>query len=318
MRVRSIMVSAIVSLQIFLCQFCEGSRPFDTVECPLTAMHTHLYVDVALDGQIKSNWWLVDTGSPWSFVSAAQAKRLVRSEPGISEQTTTVAGRNCKVLVNIGANVGGYPMGRFDFFESPVPIGSIDRNLYNRVGYRSSFETNGVLGANFLVQHGASLNFQSQRLLFAVGSASSGSNRTGFERGGFTYVPVQVTEPGRIEVIGSVGSNIYSFLIDSGSGGTVLQLAIKVRNRIPVWSNGAVYFGLEQGNIPAVSGQLPSFKLGTQDVSGKTVQFANLPNLKTGFSHPFGGIIGADLLWAHQAILDIGGRALFLKPSREK
>jgi hypothetical protein len=319
MKAPSIFVSAIAALQFLSCQIfaASASRTLDTVQCPLTAMHTHLYVEVALDGQVKPNWWLVDTGSPWSLVSAKQAKRLIRSAIGISERTATVAGENCTVLVNIGAKVGGYPMGRFDFFESAFGLGLMDRNHYN-VGYRDSFEPGGVLGVNFLAQRGALLNFQSQRLFFVSGSASLGLNRTGFEREGFTYVPVRVTSAGRIEAIGSVGSNIYSFLIDSGSDGTVLQLAIKEAARIPFWSNGIVYFGLGQGYLRAARGQLSSFKLGTQDVSGKIIQFANLPNLHTGFSHPFGGIIGEDLLWAHQAILDIGGRALYLKPSPRK
>ena len=46
---------------------------------------------------------------------------------------------------------------------------------------------------------------------------------------------------------------------------------------------------------------------------GRLRQFADLRISLPGFSHPFGGIIGEDLLWDHQAILDIGGRTLCLK-----
>jgi len=49
-------------------------------------------------------------------------------------------------------------------------------------------------------------------------------------------------------------------------------------------------------------------------VSGRVFLFANIPSLQTGFSHPVGGIIGEDFLWAYQAILDIGDGALYLKP----
>ena len=42
---------------------------------------------------------------------------------------------------------------------------------------------------------------------------------------------------------------------------------------------------------------------------------AEIANLQNGFSHAFGGIIGEDILWRHEAILDLGGRALYLKPS---
>ena len=60
-------------------------------------------------------------------------------------------------------------------------------------------------------------------------------------------------------------------------------------------------------------GDLQNFNLGTLVGSKKFVQFANLGGSLPGFSHPFGGIIGEDLLWDHQAILDIGGRTLYLK-----
>ena len=65
------------------------------------------------------------------------------------------------------------------------------------------------------------------------------------------------------------------------------------------------------------SGELPSLKLGTQDTSQRAVQFADLPNQQNGFSHAFGGIIGEDILWRREAILDIRGRALYLKPLPE-
>jgi hypothetical protein len=60
-------------------------------------------------------------------------------------------------------------------------------------------------------------------------------------------------------------------------------------------------------------GDVQNFKLGTVDVSRKFVQFARLVIWPAGFSHPFGGIIGEDILWAHQAILDVGERKLYLK-----
>jgi hypothetical protein len=187
----------------------------------------------------------------------------------------------------------------------------IDQNYLQDVGYFHPFDTGGVLGLNFLVQHRALLDFGSRQLFLAASNASLVAKRTS----GFTHMPVRVTSAGRIEVVGSVGSNIYSFLIDSGSGRTVLTKVVKETNRIPVRTGGAGYFSLGERPVRMASGELPSFKLGTQDINQRAVQFADLPNQQNGFSHAFGGIIGEDILWRHEAILDLGGRALYLKPS---
>ena len=130
---------------------------------------------------------------------------------------------------------------------------------------------------------------------------------------GFTAVPIQVTTTGRIEVSGLVGSQLYSFLVDTGSRRSVFDWKIKETNQIPVKLSGMLYFGLVDKQLLVATGDLRNFKLGTLDVSRKFAQFADLRISPPGFSHPFGGIIGEDLLWDHQAILDIGGRTLYLK-----
>ena len=130
---------------------------------------------------------------------------------------------------------------------------------------------------------------------------------------GFTPVPIQITATRRIEVFGSVGSRLYSFLVDTGSPRSVIDWKIKETNQIPVRYGGTLYFGLIDRTVPTAMGDLQNFELRNLDVSKKFVEFANLAGSLLGFSHPFGGIIGEDLLWDHQAILDIGGRTLYLK-----
>jgi hypothetical protein len=308
MKARLILAGAATALEILLCQTAT-SVPYSVVRFPLTIIHEHLYVPMSLLGQTKPHWWLVDTGSPWSLVDVDQARQLVRSVPSTSEGSTIVAGQKAKVLVDIGTIVDGYPMGRFDFFEASLS-GMIEVSPSgDRYGGR--FEAGGVLGVNFLVRHDAILNFRSQWLVLRT-TSTPGWNRAGFEKQGYTYVPIQVTAIGRIEATGSVGATSYSFLIDSGSPETILQSTIKESSWLFGRKSGSVYFALGQSSR-VTSGRLPGFRLGVQDLSGKVVHFANIPNLETGFSHPLGGILGQDFLAAYQAILDIGGGALYLK-----
>jgi hypothetical protein len=310
MNPHSIIVGTILALEFFSWRIGAGAGLPDMVQCPLAVLHGRLYVRAALQGQPEPNWWLVDTGSPWSLVNAEQARRLNQSNPGIKEQIAKMGGQTLPVLKSVGINIAGQSMGPFDFLKYPS-LGALDANRNSRVGYAKPFQTGGVLGLNFLVQHRARFNFPDQSLFLASGNGLSGVSPAGFE--GFAAVPIQITSSSRIEVSGLVGSRFYSFLVDTGSRRSVIDWKIKETNQIPVRFSGTLYFGFIDRTVPTASGDLQNFKLGTLDVSKKFVQFANLAISLPGFSHPFGGIVGEDLLWAHQAILDIGGRTLYLK-----
>ena len=171
LKTRSILVSAFLALGPFFSEIVTGQPSSGTVECPLSVMHTRIYVPVALDGQPKPSWWLVDTGAPRSLVDAAQAKQLIRTVPGRTELPANVAGEKYKVLFQVESTVGGYRMGSFDFLESPL-VGLMDRNHLQDVGYLHPFNTGGILGVNFLVEHAALLDFRSGLLVLASNNAS--------------------------------------------------------------------------------------------------------------------------------------------------
>jgi hypothetical protein len=310
MKTPSIVVGTILALEVFSRGAALGAGLPDTVQCSLTVLHGRLYVRATLQGQAQPNWWLVDTGSPWSLVNAEKTKGLTPSNPGASGQIAMKGRRTLSVLKGIGINIAGQSMGPFDFVKYPS-LGDLDANRNSRVGYERPFQTGGLLGLNFLVQHRARFDFPAQNLFLAAGNGSSGVTPTRVE--GSTAVPVQITATPRIEVLGSVGSRLYSFLVDTGSHRSVIDWKIKEANQIPVRHSGTLYFGLVDRTVPTSMGDLQNFKLGNLDVSKKFVEFANLTGSLLGFSHPFGGIIGADLLWDHQAVLDIGGRTLYLK-----
>jgi Aspartyl protease len=307
----SIIVGTILALEFFSWRIGEGAGLPDTVQCPLTVLHGRLYVRAALQGQPQTNWWLVDTGSPWSLVNAEQTRAVTQSNPGIKEQIARMGGRTFPVLQGIEIDIASQSMGPFDFFKYPS-LGALDAYRDLRVGYAKPFQTGGLLGLNFLGQHRARLNFAAPTMFLTSGNGLSGVGPARFE--GFTAVPIQITTTGRIEVSGLVSSRLYSFLVDTGSGRSVIDWKIKETYRIPVRSGGALYqpFGFNDRTVLVATGDLQNLKLGSLVVSKKSVEFADLGISPPGFSHPFGGIIGEDLLWAHQAILDIGGRTLYL------
>jgi hypothetical protein len=205
MKTRSIFVGTILALEFFSGGIVPSAGLPDTVQCPLTVLHSRLYVRAALQGQAQPNWWLVDTGSPWSLVNAEQARGLTQSNPGIGGQIATKGGRIRPVLKSIGINIAGQSMGPFDLLKYPS-LGAIDANRNSRVGYERPFQTGGVLGLNFLVQHRARFDFPAQSLSLTVGNGLSGVSPVRIE--GFTAVPIHIIAPGRIEVSGLVGSRL--------------------------------------------------------------------------------------------------------------
>jgi Aspartyl protease len=307
MKPTSIIVAVILTLEFLFCRIVAGADVPEMVQCPWTVLHGHLYIHAALSGQTQTNWWLVDTGSPVCQVNAELAKRVA----GSIGQTKTQDGRTFAVLQSPGIDVAGQSLGPFDYIMIPS-LGALDANRLNpRVGFTHPFETGGVFGLNFLIQHRARLNFPTQTLFLTSRKDSSEPKPTGVE--GFTAVPIELTTTGRIGVSGSIGSQLYSFMVDTGGRRSVLDWKVKEANQIPVRPNGILIFEAANKGTSSWMGELPNFKLGSLDVSRKSVQFARLSVFSPGFSHPFGGIIGEEFLWDHQAILDIGGRTLYLK-----
>ena len=62
-------------------------------------------------------------------------------------------------------------------------------------------------------------------------------------------------------------------------------------------------------------GEASDFKLAAYDAKGARLGFTTLNTQETGSAHRFAGFLGMDFLFFRSAIIDVGGRALYLKPS---
>ena len=67
-------------------------------------------------------------------------------------------------------------------------------------------------------------------------------------------------------------------------------------------------------NVRLTQAKVPGFKIGSQDLSNYRVGFAESHSFDPGFRHEYGGILGPDVLYYHEALIDLGNRALYLKP----
>jgi hypothetical protein len=203
------------------------------------------------------------------------------------------------------------------FAEVPVAgVMSIERTNQARI----PFDKAGIIGMNFLLKHGAVINCRTQQVFFSPNSAKLPLTRQGFEKMGFTYVPIRITQYGYVEAPGTVAGSTYSFIVDTGAFWTVLEPAIQKRSHASYYYSGrtfmAPYAGIKQERL--MFGKVPGLKFETQDTSDLLLGFAETRTHDFGVTHEYGGLIGADLLWERHAIIDLGNLGLYLKPDKKK
>ena len=267
----------------------------------------NITMPVSINGS-KSSWWIVDTGSQMCLIDPPFAAKLGLQTVG------QVRGEGGSFPV---ATVNDFQIGNFRCDGIPCVVRSIGglKNLALR-NESGSFEQTGLIGINLLAKYGALINCRTEQIFFSP-TGNLGLSRQKYEAMGFTYVPMNLAR-NRLEVTGNLGGKEFSFFLDTGSFSTTLTNGILGEVKVPVYAtrNKVVGEFHDFGKNSQYSyGEPRDFKLGAYDASGARVNFTTL-NIQeeTGASHRFAGFIGLDFLYYRWAIIDIGGRALYLKP----
>jgi Aspartyl protease len=264
-----------------------------------------LTVPVSLNGS-KTSWWIVDTGSTVCIIDPAFSNKL-----GL--QADNKVGPYPVTLVN------DIQLGTFHCNGIACAVRSIGElksvELRNEGG---SFEKTGLVGVNLLAKYGGLINCRTQQI-FLSPTGNLGLSRQKYEQMGFTYVPMSVTTKNRLEVTGTLGGKEFSFFIDTGAYSTVVDNAIRNEVNLPWFTTNAKVEGPfhDFGRFSQYSfGEATDFRLGNYDAKGARIGFTTLNiHEDVGSSHRFAGLIGMDFLFFRSAIIDVGGRGLYLKSS---
>lgn len=183
---------------------------------------------------------------------------------------------------------------------------------------RVAFDKEGLLGMNFLVQHGAVINCRTQQIFFSRTGPRLPLKGEYYERMGFTQIPIRITPTGYAEVEATSAGSTYSCIIDTGSFWTTFNPKIAEEEHIMTYRRGMIslpYAG--EINVPFLMGRPRGFKIGGFDLSDLTVGFAPT-HAAHGTAHEWGGLLGADLLFKRHAIIDLGNRTLYLMADKKK
>jgi Aspartyl protease len=283
--------------------FAEENKNLSRTGSAIQVKHVmlSLTVPVSINGS-NTTWWIVDTGAPACDIDPSFSNRL-----GL--QVTEERGFQITKISN-------FQIGTFhcDGIGCTVrPIGEI-KELRLR-GWQGQFEKTGVIGINLLARYGALINYRTQQI-FLSPSGNLGMSRQKYEAMGFTYVPIVLTPSNRLELVGTIGGTTCSFIIDTGAFATTLDESIRGASKVAFWETTSKMGGPfhDFKNASVSFGTASDFKLGNYDAKGAKLSFASLHLAERGLTHQFGGIIGTDFLYYRAAIIDIGGRALYLKP----
>jgi len=263
-----------------------------------------LTVPVSINGS-KPTWWIVDTGSTICLIDPSFSKRL-----GL--QTDNNVGPFPVAMVS-NLQIGNF---RCDGIACAVrSMGELSSvGLRNEPG---SLEKTGIVGVNLLVKYGGLINCRSQQVFFSP-TGNLGMSREKYEQMGFTYVPLNVTPKNRLEVIGTLAGKEFSFFLDSGSFSTLLDNSVRNGTNIPVFATNTTIKGPFHDftkNARYTYGEASDFKLAGYDAKGARLGFTTLNTQETSSARRFAGFLGMDFLFFRSAIIDVGGRALYLKPS---
>ena len=261
-------------------------------------------VPVSVNGS-KQTWWVVDTGAPLCMIDPSFSQKL-----GL--QADDKVGRFPITMIN------DFETGTFHCSGIACKVQSIDvlksAALRNESG---AFEKTGMVGVNLLSKYGALINCRTQQI-FLSPSGNLGMSREKYEQMEFTYVPMNVTSKNRLEVTGTLDGKEFSFYLDTGAYSTLLDDSIRNEVQLPFLQTN-VQTKAPFANMSKFArysyGFATDFKLGNYDAKGARLGSTMLNWTEAGSSHRFAGFIGMDFLYYRSAIIDIGGRALYLKPS---
>ena len=172
----------------------------------------------------------------------------------------------------------------------------------------------GILGAGFLKQHRAIMDYTSETL-FLNSARQRRSNRSGLSRQAMeadAYTPIPLTWNSKMQkwsVSGRLNGTPVIFLVDTGAGMTCIDRPLASR---------IVFSGVKTES--ALTGETHR-----QDAKATRVAVTELQlgSVETRLSHAYitppgghntaGALIGADVFVMHNAVLDFGANVLYLR-----
>lgn len=279
---------------------------------PLTrSRQNHLLVRAFING--KPALLGVDTGAPISAISVDRREHFRLA--GIPVSSKLPGRLQINGAFNNVTIAHHFRLGALNLIDEPVVL--VDLSGSSRAARMlHEQQIDGILGADILFPTKAVLDCQSQTLILKVDPDAPGG-APGVEYRGFKRMPIRVSEGFNLYVDGAVNGSPARLMIDTGAFATLLHRDFVQRMRIPLretpFRSAAV--NLKQRGVEVA--RIRRLSVGSVDILGKDVGVVDLEGLiyreLLKGSPPVAGLLGAEILRSHHAVVDFGTRTLYLK-----
>jgi predicted aspartyl protease len=285
----------------------------------------HLFVPVSINN--RRGALLIDTGSPYSLIDANSVKTF-----GLSVEKTgsNVGGMFGRSWERYGTSkVKAIAMGNCVVTNVPVAITDLSDFNRDRAGPATGSHIaesgnlahlNGILGINEMVKFGMIVDCARQMLYInpnGPNSSVSQSLASFLASRGFTRIPMRLNANHHLDVEGALNGHGTRFIVDTGAATTLIDKETAVRSETGltalygVGGNGAggLRGGLSRTGVKELG--IGSFKLANAEVAVAHVSSDILLSKSSAESNA--GVLGQEYLSSNFAVIDVGGKALYLR-----
>ena len=272
-----------------------------------------LFAAVSIDGS-PSGWWLVDSGATMCEFDLETANRLHLKRSTRYRLITRQKNRGEHFIFVETSDllVGTIQCGPLVMLAHPlVPALRLSKSPGSWPG---PFDKTGLLGMNLLVAKRALIVWRKQQIYLNPDDHQVKS-KADYEADGYTAVPLQITPSRQVQVEGTLGDNHYQFCLDTGTPRTTIEQAVV--------DQGGLHSRLTKSVVRSPMNEFPDskisqvigtqFRIGDFDLSSRKVLAASLHLTKSDRGDIWAGLIGADILWDYDAVIDFGSDTLYLR-----
>jgi predicted aspartyl protease len=273
------------------------------------SLGNHLFVHVLINDHPA--WFVVDTGAALSIVDTAKAKALGLPVGGSVYLPKQIEVNSRVVPV---AFVKALRIGSRDLGPGPVALTDLREFHTQLKGSDNAVNMDGIIGLDILQWTKAVIDCRNQRIYFEGTGDHSGKDAVqAARRNGSHRVPLGITKSGALEVEGRIAQFTYSFVVDTGGFATLLPLQVARETGVAIVGTTANAKGIHSRARPVGVAVASEVALGKYSLGPMVVGVTGLPNGPDDLTHPFGGLLGADFLIGHNAIIDVGNKVIYFR-----
>src|SRR5881275_546841 len=285
----------------------------------------HLLVPVSINN--RRGALMIDTGSPNTLIDRNSVNTFGLT---VEKTDSTVGGLFGRTWEREGVSeVKSIAMGNCVLTNVPVAIADLsgmnpERSAAATGSHISDSKAmahlNGVLGTREMLKFGMIIDCTRQMLYISPNGATSAVSQSlanFLVTRGFTRIPMRVNANGHFDVEGALNGHATRFILDTGSANTLIdtQVAVKAGTGVTALAGygaggaGGLVEGVNRASVKELA--IGNFKLASAEVVVAHVSRDVL--LSKSATESNAGVLGQDYLSTNFAVIDMGGKALYLR-----